>query len=186
MNKWIAHVKKVQAQHGCSYKDALKIGKQTYKTGGMIRRNRDLILAPGEHVPPAQAMPVHQPVIPLGIEPAIRRTDLPLHQIPRATAQFIDPHLQREAREIIREEEDQRHIAAQMGGELFLEAGQIYGSIIAPGFEATWQRFTDDLERENLTEQEVRALPTAQRRRLLRRYFQRPTCVASGIKRKKL
>jgi hypothetical protein len=41
MNKWVAHVKKVQAKHGCSYKDALKIGKQTYKpgkklTGGMF------------------------------------------------------------------------------------------------------------------------------------------------------
>jgi hypothetical protein len=33
MNKWVTHVKKVQAQHGCSYKDALKIAKQTYKTG---------------------------------------------------------------------------------------------------------------------------------------------------------
>ena len=30
-NPWITHVKNVAVQHGISYKDALKIAKQTYK-----------------------------------------------------------------------------------------------------------------------------------------------------------
>jgi len=33
MNPWLMHVKKFQEQHGCSYKDALKGAKGTYKKG---------------------------------------------------------------------------------------------------------------------------------------------------------
>ena len=29
-NPWIEHVKNVQQQYGCSYKDAMKIAKDTY------------------------------------------------------------------------------------------------------------------------------------------------------------
>lgn len=31
---WIEHVKRYQAEHGCSYKDALKGAKASYKRGG--------------------------------------------------------------------------------------------------------------------------------------------------------
>ena len=33
MNPWIEHVKRFQAQHGCSYKDALQHAKHTYMVG---------------------------------------------------------------------------------------------------------------------------------------------------------
>jgi len=33
MSEWINHVKQYQAEHGCSYKDALKCAKATYKKG---------------------------------------------------------------------------------------------------------------------------------------------------------
>lgn len=35
MSEWINHVKTYQAQHGCSYKDALKCAKSTYKKGSI-------------------------------------------------------------------------------------------------------------------------------------------------------
>jgi hypothetical protein len=40
MSEWIAHVKKFQAQHGCSYKDALKHASPTYRAmkGGKVNR----------------------------------------------------------------------------------------------------------------------------------------------------
>ena len=31
MNRWIMHVKQYQKQHGCSYAEALKKAKATYK-----------------------------------------------------------------------------------------------------------------------------------------------------------
>ena len=34
MNSWIKHVKAYQAKHGCSYKDALKGARTSYKKGG--------------------------------------------------------------------------------------------------------------------------------------------------------
>ncbi len=43
MSEWIAHVKKFQAQHGCSYKDALKAASPSYralKGSGVGRRNK--------------------------------------------------------------------------------------------------------------------------------------------------
>ena len=43
MSEWIAHVKQFQAQHGCSYKDALKGASSTYramKGNGVGRRNK--------------------------------------------------------------------------------------------------------------------------------------------------
>jgi hypothetical protein len=40
MSEWIAHVKAFQAQHGCSYKDALKHASPTYRAmkGGKVNR----------------------------------------------------------------------------------------------------------------------------------------------------
>ena len=40
MSEWIAHVKAFQAQHGCSYKDALKHASPSYRAmkGGKINR----------------------------------------------------------------------------------------------------------------------------------------------------
>ncbi len=35
MSEWINHVKQYQAEHGCSYKDALKCAKSTYKKGSI-------------------------------------------------------------------------------------------------------------------------------------------------------
>ena len=31
MNSWVAHVKAYQAKHGCTYKEAMKRAKETYK-----------------------------------------------------------------------------------------------------------------------------------------------------------
>jgi len=33
MSAWIQHIKKIQAETGCSYKDAMKQGKETYHKG---------------------------------------------------------------------------------------------------------------------------------------------------------
>jgi len=42
-NKWISHVKAYQAKHGCSYKEAMQLGKETYMkgAGNTFRRPRD-------------------------------------------------------------------------------------------------------------------------------------------------
>jgi hypothetical protein len=37
MNAWISHVKSYQAQHGCSYKDALRGASATYRKGSGLR-----------------------------------------------------------------------------------------------------------------------------------------------------
>ena len=36
-NNWIQHVKQTQQKHNCSYKEALQLAKQTYKTGGSLK-----------------------------------------------------------------------------------------------------------------------------------------------------
>ena len=36
MNPWIAHVKQYQAEHGCSYKEAMVKSKATYKKHGQV------------------------------------------------------------------------------------------------------------------------------------------------------
>jgi len=36
-NNWIQHVKQTQQKHNCSYKEALQLAKQTYKTGGNLK-----------------------------------------------------------------------------------------------------------------------------------------------------
>jgi len=178
MNKWIQHVKQVQAKHGCSYKDALIIAKQSYKKGGMVRRNRDLIIGPGEHVPAVPAIRV--PDIPLGTQTATPfANDLLAQQVDFAHSQFIDQDLEQRAREAIQED-------LNMEQELFLEAGRMYGGVSRNGFPNAWGTFIGELRRQNLTTQDVRALPSAQRRRLLRQYFdRRSTCIASGIKKKR-
>ena len=40
-NAWIKHVKEYQAEHGCSYGEALKGAKATYR-GGAVRQMRPL------------------------------------------------------------------------------------------------------------------------------------------------
>jgi hypothetical protein len=41
MSEWIKHVKRFQAENGCSYKDALKHASATYQKGSGLRNMSD-------------------------------------------------------------------------------------------------------------------------------------------------
>jgi hypothetical protein len=96
MNKWIQHVKQVQAKRGCSYKDALKLAKQSYKTGGKLvwrlkpdgSGTEQVEVPDDEEVPKKKAAPFKPPRFIEGVfdepaeEPPVRRHDLGRQRIP--------------------------------------------------------------------------------------------------------